>query len=100
MRGKVGFTIITLALLCAMVGIVTASTVNPSFTYQGVLTDGGGNPLDGTYSITFSLYDIVSGGSALGTDTKSVVCTNGQFTIPVTFDPRFFDGRALASRQG
>ncbi len=84
-----------MVLLCAMVGIVTASTVNPSFTYQGVLTDGGGNPLEGTYSLTLSLYDVASGGSALGTDTKSVVCTNGQFTITVAFNPSFFDGRAL-----
>jgi hypothetical protein len=31
--------------------------------YQGYLTDGSGNPLNGTYTLTLSLYDIVVGGT-------------------------------------
>jgi len=89
------YGIITLAFLYAMVSIGTAATVTKDITYQGILTDTSGNPLTGTYSITFKLYEVASGGTALATSTQSVSCTNGQFTTPVTFDATFFDGRAL-----
>ncbi|RLC57740.1 MAG: hypothetical protein DRI80_14635, partial [Chloroflexota bacterium] len=39
---------------------------------QGRLTDAGGNPLDGTYSLTFRLYDVSTGGTPLCSDTNSV----------------------------
>ena len=95
MRGKVRFTFITLALLCAVMSIATADTVTQDITYQGLLTDSGGTPLTGTYAITFNLYDVDYGGSPLATSVQHVLCTNGQFTTPVTFDPSLFDGRAL-----
>ncbi|OPZ44453.1 MAG: hypothetical protein BWY93_00529 [Euryarchaeota archaeon ADurb.BinA087] len=95
MKGKYQYLMIAMALVCAMVGIATATTVTQSITYQGILTDSSGNPLTGSYSVLFSLYDVASGGSALGTDTRTVDCTNGLFTTPVTFDSSFFDGRAL-----
>ncbi len=87
--------IIAMAFLCAVVGIATAMTVTPEITYQGVLTDGSGNPLTGTYGITFRLYDVDYGGIPLATSVQHVQVTNGQFTTPVTFDLTFFDGRAL-----
>jgi len=31
--------------------------------YQGYLTDGSGTPLEGTYDLTFSLYDATTGGT-------------------------------------
>jgi hypothetical protein len=50
--------------------------------YQGVLKDSGGNPLTGTYSITFSLYSVSSGGTALWTETQgSVSVSNGLFSV-------------------
>ena len=82
-------------LVSLTVGISTAATVIQDITYQGLLTDSGGNPLTGTYGITFNLYDVDYGGSPLATSVQHVLCTNGQFTTPVTFDPSLFDGRAL-----
>jgi len=37
----------------------------PPYTmnYQGYLTDGSGTPLEGTYDLTFSLYDAATGGT-------------------------------------
>jgi len=39
----------------------SATTVN----YQGLLADSGGNPLDGTYGMTFALYDASTGGNLM-----------------------------------
>jgi len=77
-------------------GIATAAIVTQNITYQGVLTDSSGNPLNGNYQMTFRLYEVVSGGSPLGTSGPvSVTVTNGLFTSPVTFDSQYYDGRAL-----
>lgn len=47
---------------------------------QGRLTDQNGAPLNGTYSITFRLYEVPSGGTALCSDNNSVTVTNGLFS--------------------
>jgi hypothetical protein len=47
---------------------------------QGYLTDSGGNPLDGDYTLTFRLYDEESGGTALCEDDRSVTVANGLFS--------------------
>ena len=82
-------------LVSLTVGIVSAATVTNSITYQGKLTNAAGSPLTGPYTVTFKLYDVSSGGTALATDTHSVTATKGLFTTQITADPRFFDGRAL-----
>ncbi len=49
---------------------------------QGRLTDAGGNPVaDGEYSITASLYNVPSGGTALCSDEDSVSVANGLFNM-------------------
>ncbi|MFH1009299.1 MAG: hypothetical protein V1800_17630, partial [Candidatus Latescibacterota bacterium] len=64
-------------MLCVLslvvVSAIQVSAVPPLINYQGVLTDTGGQPLDGTYSISFSIYGAVSGGSALWMETHSDV---------------------------
>ena len=74
---------------------VTASTVTTSFNYQGRLTDSAGEPLSGTYTMTFKLYEVTSGGTALDTDTDSVEVTDGLFNTNIDFAQSYFDGRAL-----
>ena len=78
-----------------MCSTVTAAPVTQSMTYQGKLTDAAGNPLTGTYTMTFRLYGVASGGSALDTMIQDVSVNKGLFTIPLTFDTSFFDGSAL-----
>ncbi|RZN35655.1 MAG: hypothetical protein EFT35_08365 [Methanophagales archaeon ANME-1-THS] len=74
-----------------------ASAVTNKINYQGRLTDSGGNPLSGTYTMTFKLYETETGGTALATDTHSVTVTNGLFntTISLGIGTSYFDGRAL-----
>lgn len=52
-----------------------------TLSYQGVLTDSLGNPKpDGSYSITFRLYDVINSGTALWTEAKTVQVKRGLFT--------------------
>jgi hypothetical protein len=73
-------TLICSVLLVAVAAIVAAVFVDAgavdiprTINYQGLLTDKEtGEPLPGTYSLTFSIYAQVSGGAALWTETKDV----------------------------
>jgi hypothetical protein len=62
---------------------------------QGRLTDSAGQPLDGDYSVTFRLYDITSGGTALCEDTRSMTVTGGLFSSFMRADSCPIDGRQL-----
>ncbi|MCM8798695.1 MAG: hypothetical protein NC821_04445 [Candidatus Omnitrophica bacterium] len=62
--------------------------ITPGFTqiphkinYQGYLTDSGGNPVNGTVSILFSIYDVSSGGTALWSETQSVNVNQGIYSV-------------------
>jgi len=48
---------------------------------QGYLTDASGNPLDGTYRITATLYTASTGGTALCSDGDDVDVSSGFFTM-------------------
>jgi len=67
-------------------GASTAAVVSGRIPIQGRLTDAGGNPLDGIYSIQFSLYDVSSGGTALCSDTNAVAVDNGLFYSEILGD--------------
>ena len=62
---------------------------------QGRLTDASGNPLDGTYSLTFRLYDVSTGGTPLCSDTNSVDVENGLFSTYIKATNCHIDGRQL-----
>ncbi len=68
-------------------GEVSPAQVNEDvqsyFPVQGRLTDASGNPLDGSFSITFRLYDVYTGGTALCSDTNTVKVSNGLFSTEV-----------------
>ncbi len=61
------------------------AVVDAVIPIQGRLTDSVGNPLNGNYSITASIYDVSSGGTALCSDTDSVAVNNGLFTMEVDY---------------
>jgi hypothetical protein len=74
---------------------IAASAVTTSINYQGRLVDSEGEPLNGTYTVTFSLYEVASGGTALDMDTHNVAVEGGLFNTEIDFDQGYFDGRAL-----
>lgn len=50
--------------------------------YQGRLLDSGGDPLDTTVSMTFTIYDDSTGGNVKWTETQSsIVVTDGLFDV-------------------
>jgi hypothetical protein len=54
-----------------------------TMNYQGYLTDGSGNPLDGDYDMVFSLWSLSTGGSKRwGNETHNDVgVSNGLFSV-------------------
>jgi len=73
-----------------------AGTVASKISYQGRLTDPAGNPLDGTYTMRFRLYDAQSGGTMLwDSGAQSVQVTNGLFNVKLDVDPGDFNGQEL-----
>ncbi len=70
---------IALAILLASLGYAQP------FTYQGMLKQNG-TPVTGTLSMTFKLYDALTGGSPIGSPiTQDVSVQNGLFTVTLNF---------------
>lgn len=92
--------ILFLALLTLIAGTPALAQVPPTMSYQGMLTDGSGNPVpDGLYDLTFRIYNVASGGVALYTEAHTganqVQLVKGGFSVvlgsltPMNLD---FDG--------
>ncbi len=76
--------------------VISAAVVGAKISYQGLLTDTSGNPLSGSHSLKFELYDAASGGTKLWEQTKTgVQVQNGLFDVQLDIDPADFDGQAL-----
>jgi len=74
-------------------------------SYQGVLTDANGNAVpDGDLSLTFRLFDVVSGGTALWEETQQVAVSKGVFSailgsatpLNLPFDKPYWVGITVA----
>lgn len=91
-----------LRLLCGILilGAQGASNaaVPSTIGYQGRLYDPSNQPIDATITVTFALYSQSSGGTALWTETQSVVFANGYFAVKLgsvtPFTGTSFDGSA------
>jgi hypothetical protein len=92
-----------IALLLLFLPITLFAQLPRTLPYQGVYTDTLGNPKgDGTYTFTFRLYSVSSGGSALWTEIKDLQVKKGLFetrlgdTTPfgagLTFDTQYYLG--------
>ena len=64
---------------------VEAASVGSVIPIQGRLTNNSGTPLNGTYTILFSLYDTYVGGTALCSDEDSVTVSNGVFNAYIDY---------------
>src|SRR6185369_4530326 len=78
------------------VGAVAAADVPSNLTEQGRLFDSAGAPLNASVVITFTIYDAPSGGSALWSETQTVMLDEGYFSVPlgvnVPFPSTLWDG--------
>ena len=75
---RIALTIGLLALLTAMPAQAAAPA---ALSYQGFLTDSVGNPVTGTWTVTFGLYAAPSGGQALFQESLDVTTDKGLFSV-------------------
>lgn len=88
---------VSVIIVAAFAGSITAAPLGTSFTYQGKLTDASGTPLSGTYSLSFKLFDAASGGTQSGSTVTlgSVAVSGGLFTVSLDFGASAFTGQKL-----
>jgi len=76
------FFVFLLSSLVYLPSSVVYANVPHLLNYQGRLTDSGGAPLNGTYALTFRIYDAETAGTMLWEETQSgVVIQKGIFSI-------------------
>jgi len=75
-------TIIVTILVFILLAHLSWAQIPQTISYQGILTDGSSIVIpDGTYNLTFSLYEADTGGAALWSETQSIVVVNGVFNV-------------------
>jgi len=82
----------------AVLGEITLTgTVASKISYQGQLTDAGGNPLSGSYNLVFQLWNDASAGSQVGSNVtrNGVAVSGGLFTVELDVPQSAFNGQAL-----
>ncbi len=79
-----------LTIFALLLAVNQATGQGTTFTYQGRLDDSG-SPANGSYDITFTLFDALTGGSALGTPVTNSVTSvsNGLFMVALDFGNQF-----------
>jgi formylglycine-generating enzyme required for sulfatase activity len=66
----------------ASTSLASGQSIPPYINYQGRLVDqASGGPVNGVKSITFSLYDSATGGTAIYSQTQQVNIVNGAFSV-------------------
>lgn len=74
-----------LLLLAALAGFPArkshAQAIPALINYQGVLQDSSGSLINGSQSITFRVYDALSGGNKLWEEAQSVQLSSGVFSV-------------------
>jgi cytoskeletal protein CcmA (bactofilin family) len=84
LRGMAGWhiTVLVFMLLFIAFGPPVAQAEVPRYiNYQGKLTDSDDNPITDEVDITVRIYNAVSGGTALWTETQTVTVTKGIFNM-------------------
>lgn len=59
-------------LLSLFMATFAFGQIPQTMSYQGVLTDANGNPVNGSVSLTFKLYDAATGGTNPWEETQNV----------------------------
>ncbi|MDH5191279.1 MAG: hypothetical protein OEW89_08510 [Gammaproteobacteria bacterium] len=70
-----------IVMMFSVFALPVKSAIPDNIDYQGYLTDSGGSPLNGSVNVTFSLYNVDTGGIALWSNTQAVTVSNGLFEV-------------------
>ena len=86
-------------VLSLLVGIpaIGIGAVIGQINFQGYLTDNLGSPLNGNYIMTFGIYSVATGGTALWSETQTVPVADGVYSLILgqagnEIDPADMDG--------
>jgi hypothetical protein len=74
-------TVILTTILLAFAAAVVRADVPRTIDHQGYLTTDAGEPVTGTRSMVFTIYDVAGAGTALWTETQSVTVADGLFNV-------------------
>ena len=90
MKLKLPRPLVLLAIALASFAGIELSAQTTAFTYQGRLNDGG-NPANGSYDLTFTLFDASNGVNQVGSVLTNTATTlnNGLFTVTLDFGNQF-----------
>jgi hypothetical protein len=78
--GRIGIWAV-LSLILLLLVAQAGAAIPKKITYQGRLTDTGGNPLPGEHTVFFSLHNVESGGIMLWSETQTVTAdSSGVFS--------------------
>ncbi len=70
------------AMLAILLIVPTFAQIPQVISFQGRLADASGTPVsDGSYFLTFRLYESETGGSAIWTEIQNVTTANGLFSV-------------------
>lgn len=72
---------LVLALGIAVATPTALAAVPSTLNYQGQLGNAAGAQVNGAVSITFALYDVATGGTAVWSETQSVTVNNGLYYV-------------------
>jgi hypothetical protein len=95
-----------LALLIVLLAPASFGAIPKTMSYQGVLKNVDGTLVpDGNYSMTFRLYTVSTGGSALWTETQTAAVSGGIFNVilgsqtalGLAFDVQYWLGVSVGS---
>ena len=101
-RFLIRFMIVLILLI--IIPLAGYTVVPQKINYQGYLTDSGGTPITSPPSMglimTFKIYDVATGGTALWTETQAVTVTDGIYSvvlgsvnpINLSFDTQYYLG--------
>lgn len=91
--------LVMLTLVAAFILAGATAHAQIKIPYQGKLTDVSGEPVpNGNYSVTFSLWDSLTAGNQLWSETRSVTTDNGLFSLMLGEDQPIELGDAKKTR--
>ena len=96
-----------LTALCCLLSLQASwAQVPQTISYQGVLKEASGTVVpDGSYNLTFKIYDVVTGGTPIWFETQSIDARNGVFNVilgrvnplSLAFDKPYWLGLSVGS---
>jgi hypothetical protein len=91
---SIGIVALVTVISLSTIGVWTAAAtvVEPKMNYQGRLLDSSGDPVNDIVTMSFRLYNVSTGGTALWSENKTVQVVSGLFNTNLSYlDVEDFD---------